>query len=36
MKDIFDIFNEGKAQNIVDFFDDKYPPDNLWKGERLL
>ena len=35
MKDIFDIFNEGKAQNIVDFFDDKYPPDNLWKGRTL-
>lgn len=35
MKDIFDIFYKGNAQDIVDFFDDKYPLDNLWKGRTL-
>lgn len=35
MKDIFDIFNNGSAQNIIDFFDDRLDYEGMWKGRAL-
>lgn len=35
MKDIFDIFNDGSAQDIIDFFDDRLNYEGMWKGRAL-
>lgn len=35
MKDIFDIFNDGSAQDIIDFFDDRLDYEGMWKGRAL-
>lgn len=35
MKDIFDIFNNGSAQDIIDFFDDRLNYEGMWKGRAL-
>lgn len=35
MKDIFDIFNNGRAQDIIDFFDDRLNYEGIWKGRAL-
>ncbi|MDI6976205.1 hypothetical protein [Serratia sp. Se-RSBMAAmG] len=35
MNDIFDIFNNGSAQDIIDFFDDRLDYEGMWKGRAL-